>query len=329
MTPTTRRDFLATLGASTLAAGLPTLARAQAAWPTAKPITYICPIFPGSSADVISRFVAQKMGEALHQSVVVDNKLGAGGTIGTVAAAKAAPDGYTIIGGTSGTHAINTSLYKNLAYDPVKDFEPVALLGTVPNVLVVGPNLGVNSVAELIALMKKDEKARTFGSAGAGTNPHLTGELFAETIGLPLTHVAYKAQPGIVDVATGELTFKFDQMSAALPLSQAGKIRILAVTSARRLPQLPNVPTMAEAGVPNFVVESWHAIYAPKGTPKAIVDRLSAEAIKAIKSPEAKAKLTDFGVEPVGGTPAELSALMAKEIPRWAEVVRRSGAKAD
>jgi len=327
---TDRRDFLVFLSAMTLGVGTPCLGQAQPTpWPMAKPITYVVPVFAGSTADVIARIISQKLAEALQQSVLIDNKMGAGGSIGTAAVAKSAPDGYTILGGTSGTHAINVGLYKNLSYDPVKDFEPVALIGSVPNVLVVGPNLGVNSVAELIALMKKDDKHRTFGSAGAGTSPHLTGELFADTIGLPLVHIPYKSQPGIVDVATGELTFKFDQLTAAIPLMQAGKIKVLAVTSAQRLAQLPNVPTMIESGVPGFEVVSWHAIYAPKNTPKAIVGRLTAEVIKAVKSPDARTKLAEIGVEVSGGGPAELSALMAREIPRWASVIKRSGARAD
>jgi tripartite-type tricarboxylate transporter receptor subunit TctC len=321
-----RRHFLATIGAAAAAIGLPALALAQApVWPAGKPITYIVPFFPGSTADVVARIVTQKLGEALHQTFVIDNKAGVGGSIGTSVVAKAAPDGYTLVGGTSGTHAVNVSLYKNLPYDPVKDFEPVALIGSLPNVLVVGPNLGVNSVAELIALIKKDEKARTFGSAGSGTSPHLAGELFSQSIGVPLVHVPYKDQPGLMDVASGQLAFKFDQLSAVLSLQATGKIKVLAVTSAKRLAQLPNVPTMMEAGVPGLEIATWHAVFAPKGTPKPIIDRLSAEVVKAVNASDAKARLAELGMEVSGGSPAELAALMTREIPRWAEVVRKSG----
>ena len=327
---TDRRAFMASLGAAALGTGLPALGQAQTApWPTAKPITYVVPVFPGSTADIIGRIVTQALSESLRQTCVVDNKAGAGGLIGASAVAKAAPDGYTLLGGTSGTHAINISLYKNLPYDPVRDFEPVSLVGSLPNVLVVSPNLGVNSVAELIALLKRDEKARLYGSAGVGTSPHLAGELFSQIIGVPLTHVPYKAQSGLMDVASGQLAMKFDQLSATMSMVQSGKIKVLAVTSADRISQLPDVPTMIEAGVPGFEITSWHAVYAPKGVPKAIIDRLSAEVSKAVKAPGARAKLNELGVEVAGSTPEELAALMAREIPRWAAVIKTSGATLD
>jgi tripartite-type tricarboxylate transporter receptor subunit TctC len=324
---TDRRQFLASLGIAGFGAGLPMLGRAQpAAWPTAKPITYIVPFFPGSTADIVGRVVTQKLAETLKQTIVVDNKAGVGGSIGTSFVAKSAPDGYTLVGATSGTAATNVSLYKNLPYDPVKDFEPVSLVGNVPNLLVVGNGLGVNTVQELIALIKKDEKARTFGSAGAGTSPHLSGELFAEAIGVPLVHVPYKDQPGLMDVANGQLAFKFDQLSATLSLLQAGKVKVLAVTSAKRIPQLPNVPTMIESGLPGFEIGTWHAVFAPKGTPKPIIDRLSTEIARIVQTPDAKAKFAEIGLEPSGAGPEELGALVKKEIPRWAEVIRKSGA---
>lgn len=325
---TYRRTFLTSLGSVALGASIPALVHAQAVpWPAAKPISYLVPIFPGSTADVVARIVAQGLSESLKQTVVVENRVGAGGSIGAALAARAAPDGYTLLGGTSGTHAINVSLYKNLPYDPVKDFEPVAVVGTLPNVLVVNPNLGVNTVAELIALLKRDEKARLFSSAGVGTSPHLSGELFAQLIGVPLTHVPYKAQSGLTDVASGQVAMKFDQLSATTSMVQAGKVKLLAVTSATRLAQWPDVPTMIEAGVPGFEVSSWHGVFAPKGTPKAIVDRLSAEISKVVMAPAAKAKLVELGMEVTGGSPADLSALMARDIPRWAEVIRSAGVK--
>jgi len=300
-------------------------------WPAARPITYIVPFTAGGSTDVVGRTVAEKLQMALKQTVVVDNKPGQGGGIGASAAAKAAPDGYTLFGGTISTHAINASLYKNLPYDPVKDFEPVALVAFLPNVLLVDPNLGVNTVAELIALLKKDEKRRTFASSGAGTSTHLAGELFADLIGVPLQHIPYKGTPpAMVDVSSGQVTFMFDQMTAALPLLQAGKLKLLAVTTAKRIALAPNAPTMVEAGVPGFEMSSWQAIYAPKGTPKPIVQKLHAEIAKALKQPDVEAKLHgQLGMEIVGGTPDELAALMAKEIPRWAALVKKSGATAN
>lgn len=314
--------------AATLAAGV---AAQTPEWPQARPISYVVPFTAGGSTDVVGRTLAEKLQAALKQSVVVDNKPGQGGGIGATFVAKAAPDGYTLFGGTISTHAINASLYRNLPYDPVKDFEPVALVATLPNVLLVDPNLGVNSVAELIALLKKDEKRRTFASSGAGTSTHLAGELFADLIGVPLQHIPYKGTPpAMVDVSSGQVTFMFDQMTAAVPLLQAGKLKLLAVTTPKRIALAPNTPTMVESGVPGFEMASWQAVYAPKGTPKAIVERLHAEIARALQQPDVQAKLHgQLGMDLVGGSPQELAALMAREIPRWASLVKKSGASAD
>ena len=321
-----RRDALS-LAAAFLAAPAGTAFSQTPEWPKAKPITYVVPFSAGGSTDVVGRTIGEKLQAALGQTVVVDNKPGQGGAIGAAFVAKAAPDGYTLFGGTISTHAINASLYKHLSYDPVKDFEPVALVATLPNVLLVDPNLGVNSVADLIALLKKDEKKRTFASSGAGTSAHLAGELFAELIGVPLAHVPYKGTPpAMVDVSSGQVTFMFDQMTAALPLLQGGKLKLLAVTTAKRIALAPNTPTMIEAGLPDFEMSSWQAIYAPKGTPKAIVQRLHAEIAKALKMPDVQSKLGGLGMDLVGGSPEELAALMAREIPRWGALVKKSGA---
>ncbi|ARP86606.1 Bug family tripartite tricarboxylate transporter substrate binding protein [Bordetella genomosp. 9] len=308
------------------------LPQAHAAdWPQQKPISYVVPFTPGGSTDVVGRVIAQKLSDRLHQSVVVENKPGAAGAIGAAYVAKAPPDGYMLFGGTISTHAINPSLYKNLSYDPVKDFEPVSLVATLPNVLLVDPHLNVNSVADLIALLKKDPGKRTFASSGAGTSTHLTGELFAQTIGVPLTHIPYKGTPpAMVDVSSGNVTFMFDQMTAALPLLQQGKLKLLAVTTAKRIALAPDVPTLQEAGVPGFDVSSWQAIYAPKGTPKPIVDRLSKEIAEILKEPDVQEKLgKTMGMDLVGGSPEQLRDLMAREIPRWADVVKKSGAKVE
>ncbi|WP_127998122.1 Bug family tripartite tricarboxylate transporter substrate binding protein [Piscinibacter defluvii] len=314
--------------AATLAAGV---AAQTPEWPQARPISYVVPFTAGGSTDVVGRTLAEKLQAALKQSVVVDNKPGQGGGIGAAFVAKAAPDGYTLFGGTISTHAINASLYRNLPYDPVKDFEPVALVATLPNVLLVDPNLGVNSVAELIALLKKDEKKRSFASSGAGTSTHLAGELFADLIGVPLQHIPYKGTPpAMVDVSSGQVTFMFDQMTAAVPLLQAGKLKLLAVTTPKRIALAPNTPTMVEAGVPGFEMASWQAVYAPKGTPRPIVERLHAEIARALQQPDVQAKLHgQLGMDLVGGSPQELAALMAREIPRWAALVKKSGASAD
>ena len=300
-----------------------------AEWPTAKPITYVVPFTVGGSTDVVGRTLAQKLGESLKQSVVVENKPGAAGAIGATHVAKADPDGYTLFGGTISTHAINASLYKDLKYDPVKDFEPVSLIAFLPNVLLVDPNLGVNSVAELIEVLKSNPEKRTFASSGAGTSTHLAGELFADTIGVPLTHVPYKGTPpAMVDVSSGNVTFMFDQMTAALPLLEQGKLKLLAVTTADRISLAPDVPTMQEAGVEGFQMASWQAVYAPKGTPKPILDRLATEIAQIVKLPDVEERLgVTMGMELVGSTPEELQELMSTEIPRWAELVEKSGAQ--
>ncbi|OZI22236.1 ABC transporter substrate-binding protein [Bordetella genomosp. 7] len=329
MNPIRRRGTALIVAAATLASCW--LAAHAAEWPAAKPISYVVPFTVGGSTDVVGRLLAQKLGDRLQQSVVVENKPGAAGAIGATYVAKAPADGYTLFGGTISTHAINASLYKNLRYDPVKDFEPVSLVATLPNVLLVDPNLGVNSVAELIDLLKREPAKRTFASSGPGTSTHLAGELFADTIGVPLTHVPYKGTPpAMVDVSSGAVTFMFDQMTAALPLLQNGRLKLLAVTTPRRIALAPDTPTMEEAGVPGFQMASWQAVYAPKGTPKAVVDRLSQEISAILKEPDVQEKLgKTMGMELVGSTPEALRDLMASEIPRWAEVVEKSGATVD
>ena len=310
--------------------GLTALAAQAQNWPE-RPITYIVPFTPGGTTDVIGRAIANGLGPVLKQPVVVENKPGAAGALGAGVVKNAKPDGYTLLGGTISTHAINASLYKDLPYDPLKDFEPITLVGFIPNALYVNPNLGVNSVAELIALIKKDEKARTFASSGSGTSTHLAGELFADIIGAKLTHVPYKGTPqAFQDVVGGQVAFMFDQLTAGLPLVKGGKLKLLAVTSAKRSQLSPETPTMEEAGVKNFQMVSWQAVYAPKGTPKPVLDRLNTEIVKILKSKEVSTQLTSVnGMEVVASTPAELTKLMQSEIPRWGELIKKSGAKAD
>lgn len=318
-----RRQLLAALG---LAGSLP-LARAQDAWPS-RPVSYIVPFTPGGSTDVIGRTLCEKLQAAFGQPFVVDNKPGAAGAVGAGYVAKAKPDGYTLFGGTISTHAINASLYKNLPYDPVKDFEPISLVAMLPNVLIVNPSLGVNTVQELVVLLKKDPAKRSFASSGAGTSTHLAGEMFADLIGVPLTHIPYKGTPpAMIDVSSGQVPFMFDQMTAAVSLVQAGKLKLLAVTTARRMALAPQLPTMMESGVPQFEMASWQAVYAPKGTPKPIVQKLNAEIRKILALPEVKEKLVNqLGMEIAGSSPEDLAAHMAREIPRWAELVKKSGA---
>jgi tripartite-type tricarboxylate transporter receptor subunit TctC len=322
-----RRRILGALGSLGLGSTVLPLFAQEPPWP-GKPVSYIVPFTPGGSTDVIGRTLCQKLQDALGQPFVVDNKPGAAGAVGATFVAKAKPDGYTLFGGTISTHAINASLYKNLGYDPVKDFEPVSLIATLPNVLIVDPKLGVNTVAELIALLKKDPSKRSFASSGAGTSTHLAGEMFADLIGVPLTHIPYKGTPpAMIDVSSGQVPFMFDQMTAAISLVQAGRLKLLAVTTGKRMALAPQLPTMMESGVPKFEMASWQAVYAPKGTPRPIVLKLNGEIRKILALPEVKDKLVNqLGMEIVASTPEELAAHMAREIPRWADLVKKSGA---
>ena len=320
-----QRNLLALL-ATAIVASAPLAAIAQA-WP-AKPITYVVPFTPGGTTDVVGRTISNSLASALGQPVIVDNKPGAAGALAARLVANANPDGYTLLGGTISTHAINAGLYKNLGYDPLKDFEPISLVGFIPNALYVNAQLPARTVQELIALLKKDPALRTFASPGAGSSTHLAGELFADLIGVPLTHVPYKGQPqALQDVAAGQVAFLFDQLTAGMGLVKAGKLRLLAVTTPKRVAAAPDTPTMDEAGVKGFEMVAWQAVYAPKGTPKAIIDRLNKEIVATVKSPEVREKMAATGIEVVGSSPEELTKFMQKEIPRWAELIRKSGAQ--
>ncbi len=321
---------IAGLVAATALLGCVPLAATAQAWPT-KPISYVVPFTPGGSTDIVGRTVAQILSTSLGQPVVVENKPGAAGGVGAAFVAKAKPDGYTLLGGTISTHAINAALYKNLGYDPVKDFEPIVLVGFVPNALFVNPQLPVNNVQEFIALLKKDDNVRSFASSGSGTSTHLAGELFADLLGIKVTHVPYKGSPqALQDVAGGQVPFTFDQLTAGAPLAKAGKLKLLAVTSPKRSALAPDTPPLIEAGVAGFESVSWQAVYAPKGTPKAIVQRLADDIITGLKVKDTRDKLANsLGMEVVAGSPEELAALMARDIPRMADLVRKSGAKAD
>jgi tripartite-type tricarboxylate transporter receptor subunit TctC len=299
-------------------------------YPT-KPITYIVPFTPGGSTDIVGRTVGQIVQNALGQPVVIDNRPGAAGAVGATYAAKAPADGYTLLGGTISTHAINPALYKNLQYDPLKDFEPITLVGFVPNALFVNPSLPVTNVQEFIALLKKDESVRMFASSGSGTSTHLAGELFADLLGIKVTHIPYKGSPqALQDVAGGSVPYTFDQLTAGLSLAKAGKLRLLAVTSPKRSAIAPDTPTMIESGVAGFESVSWQAVYAPKGTPKPIVTRLNEVIVAGLKSKETSDKLSGtLGMEVVASAPEALTTRMQTDIPRMADLVKKSGAKAD
>ena len=322
---------LRALAAAALAAALAvTPAFAQApAYPT-KPIRIVVPFPPGGATDILARAVAQHLTEVWGQSVIVDNRPGAGGNIGAELVAKATPDGYTLLMGTVGTHAINASLYSKMPYDHVKDFAPIILVAAVPNVLEVNPALPVNSVTELIAYAKANPGKLNFASSGNGTSIHLSGELFKVMAGVDMTHVPYKGSaPALQDLIAGQVQLMFDNLPPSLPQIKAGKLRALAVTSATRAPALPDVPTVAEAGLPGFEASSWFGVLAPAGTPPAIVAKLNAEIARWLATPEAKEKLLAQGANAAGGAPDDFARHIASETTKWAKVVKASGAKVD
>lgn len=304
------------------------LASAQA-WPS-KPIHWIVPFAPGGTTDILARTIGEKLATALGQPVIVDNRPGAGGAVGAEIAARAAPDGYTLVGGTISTHAINASLYGKLPYDPVKDFAPITLIARVPNMLVINPKIPARDVRELIALLKADPGRYTFASSGNGTSQHLSGELFKTMTGVEMQHIPYKGSPpALQDVIAGQVSMTFDNITTAWPQAKAGPLRALAVTTAKRSSVAPDVPTLAEAGLPGYEVGSWQGVFAPAGTPPAIVRRLNTEMVGILRMPEVRDKLIGLGAEPVGNSPEEFAVLVRSEVAKWADVVKKSGAKVD
>ncbi len=298
-------------------------------WPN-KPIRYIVPFAPGGATDMLGRMVAQGLSKSLNQSVVVDNKAGQGGSVGSAELAKSKPDGYTLGGGTISSHALNVSLYPKLAYDPIKDFAPITLLAALPNVLVVHPSLNVKSVPELIALLKANPDKYAFGSAGNGTSQHISGEMFKLATGTQMQHVPYRGSgPMMADLLASTIQISFENSNTAIPQIAGKKLIGLAVTSAKRSKAAPELPTLQEAGLDGFDLSSWQAMFAPAGTPSAIVNRLQREVAEILKQPDNLKRLAEMGLEPGGGKPEELAALVAKDIPRLSEVVKRSGAKVD
>ena len=316
------------VGIAGIALAAPSAAQAPA-YPT-KPVRMVVPFPPGGATDLIARDVAQKLSEVWGQSVVVDNRPGAGGNIGTELVAHAAPDGYTLEMGTVGTHAINESLYAKIPFDHVKDFAPVVLVAGVPNVLEVNPALPINSVQELIAYAKANPGKLNFASSGSGTSIHLSGELFKVMAGVEMTHVPYKgSSPALQDLIGGRVQLMFDNLPPSLPQIKAGKLRALAVTSATRAPALPDVPTIAESGLPGFEASSWFGILVPAGTPPAIIAKINGEVVKWLASPEGKEKLAAIGANAAGGTPEDFARHIQAETAKWAKVVKASGAKVD
>ncbi len=311
---------------------LPTaqLALAQAAWPSAKPIRYIVPFAPGGTTDILARVVSDKLGPALGTTIVIENKPGQGGSAGAAELARAAPDGYTIGGGTISSHAINATLYDKLPYDPVASFAPITLYATQPNVLLLHPSVPANNLREFIALVKANPDKYSFGSAGIGTSQHISGELFNTMAGVKMQHVPYRGSGQMIpELLGGTLPAAVDNIATALPHMKAGKLRALAVTTAQRSGVAPDVPTMAESGLAGYELSSWQAVFAPAGTPPAIVDRLYTEIAKILKMPDVNKRLTDLGLDLSGMPPAQLAALIKADVPRLGKVVKDSGAKAE
>jgi tripartite-type tricarboxylate transporter receptor subunit TctC len=304
------------------------LAGAQA-WP-AKPIKYIVPFAPGGTTDILARTISDKLTIALGVPVIVENRPGAGGGVGAAETAKAPADGYTIMGGTISTHAINASLYASLPYDPVKDFVPITMIARVPNMLVINNDVPARNVTELVALMKASPGKWSFASSGNGTSQHLSGELFKGMAGVEMQHIPYKGSPpALQDVMGGQVTMTFDNITTAWVLAKGGKLRALAVTTARRSPVAPDVPTLAEAGLAGYEIGSWQGVFAPAGTPPAVVNRLNSEIVKIINMPDVQKKLLDLGAEPVGNTSEDFTTFVKAEVSKWGDVVRKSGAKVD
>lgn len=313
--------------AALTAVSLATTAQASDAWPN-QTVKIVVPFAPGGTSDVIAREIAMRLQLSLKQTFVVDNKAGAGGVLGADSVAKSAPDGNTILLGTIATHAINPALLPKMPYKADKDFAPVILLGKISNVLLIGPGSQAKTVKDIVAAAKAKPGDITFASAGQGTSQHLSGEVFRLMTGADLTHVPYKGSaPAIQDVMGGQVPMSFETVTVALPQIKAGRVKALAVTSAKRSAQLPDVPTLAESGVPGFDVSSWQAFYMPAGTPAPIVAKFNAEVQKIVAMPEVKAKMEALGLEYTPNTPAQFAEFQKAEQAKWAKVIKDGNVK--
>jgi len=298
-------------------------------WP-AKPIKLVAPSTPGDAPDVIARMIAEKLSTALGQQVVVENKPGAGGVVGSDAVAKSAPDGYTLIMGNAGSHGINAAVYSNLPYDIQRDFAPVSQVAIAPNVMVINPSVPANSVAEFIAYAKSQPGKLSYASGGNGSSAHMSMELFKSMAGVDLQHIPYKgSSPALTDLVAGQVVVFIGNMPPTVPLVKAGKLRALAVTTKGRSALMPELPTISEAGLPGYETVAWFGVLAPAGTPPEIVNRLSQEIARIAKSPEMREKLLAMGAEPVGGTPEEFKAVIDRDIAKWKPLAQKVGIKVD
>lgn len=310
------------IGAGLLAiAGLTAGTASQAAWPE-RPITLIIPAAPGGTTDIAARLISEKLGAALGTTVVIENKAGAAGIIGTQALVRAAPDGYTLILGNIGPNAINYSLYKNLPYKAT-DFAPITLVVAVPNILVINSKSPYTSVKELVDSIKNDPKGNySFGSSGTGQSPHLSSEMFTQRTGITMTHIPFKGMgPAVTALLGGQVTFLIDNLPSSIAFIRSGQFRALAITGDQRSPQLPDVPTMAEAGIKDMVVTAWFGLFAPAGTPPEIVNKIQQATTKVLEVPEIRSRFVEMGGTPGGNTPAEFGAFVSKERESWKKIV--------
>jgi tripartite-type tricarboxylate transporter receptor subunit TctC len=322
---------LATFAVTALAGALgllPAPAHAQA-YP-AKPVRLICPFPPGGAVDIASRAIAAELSKTLGQTVTVENRPGAGGNVGGVEAAHSAPDGYTLFMTTSGINAINPTLYKKMPFDPNKDLVPVSALVSLSNVLVVHPSVKANTLADVLALVRANPGAITYASSGNGTSIHMSGELFKYMTQTNMVHVPYKGSaPALTDLLGGQVQMMFDNIPSALPHIKSGKLRAIATTGAKRDPALPDLPTIAEAGVPGYDSGVWFGLAVPAGTPKDVIAKINAEAVKGTKSPDFVKRMTELGYVILGTTPEQMSDMVQAELKRWPPVIRASGATVD
>ena len=320
--------------ASLLAAAAPAvaagaIATGAAPWPS-KAIRFVVPFPPGGPLDISARLIGSRLAERFGQPVLVDNRPGAGGSLGAQLVARSAGDGYTLLMGALSTHAVNPYLYPAIGYDAVRDFTPVTLVANVPNVLVVHPSVKADSVQALVALARARPGGLAFASGGSGSGGHLAGELLKTAAKIELVHVPYKgAAPALADLVGGQVPMMFDNLASALPQVRAGKVRALAVTTRARSAFLPELPTMQEAGVPGFDISTWFGVFAPAGLPAPILDRLHRAIVDSLQLPEVRERLATFGSEPVGNTPAQFAAFIRAEQPKYARIIRDSGARAD
>jgi len=297
-------------------------------WPT-KPITIVVPFVAGGTTDIVARIIAQPLSERLHQSIVIENVGGGGGTIGAGNAARAQPDGYTIFMATV-AHTMAPGIYKKLSYDFEKDFDPITIAASVPNILIVNPSLPVKTVAELIAYIKANPGKVNYGSAGIGSTEHMSGALFRSLAGLDIVHVPYRGgAPMLGDLVAGHIQMSIETSGAATPFIQAGQVRALAVSPAKRSALFPELPTLAESGLTGYDVTTWYGVLVPKGTPQPIRDKLYAELVQVLKSPDVVARLRDIGAEPGGEPPAQFAAFIHAETEKWIKLAKDAGIQAD